>query len=540
MKIKEIIKKREFWFDLAIIILIFVVYIFHASQLGDWIMDDAGISFVYSRSLANGHGLVSQPGKEPVEGYSNPLWVLILVPFFWLNIFDPIITPKVISAILMFFSIVYLYKGSRIVLKSRVLAGFVCMLMVVHTSIAVWTISGMENPLYLLLAILIFFLLVERKNPDKLPIQIGILAGLIALTRPDGIVFAVVFPGYLILDGLLNRGTQKFDWRKIAKDFVRYLLPLVIIYGGYLLFRLAYFHDIFPNTYYAKGYRQIIPKRWLYLFSLQGFAFEKIMQLMDLILGRLAALCLVSVAFSIAFFIAKEKFSIRHWIAFLLIVPAIMVYVILPADWMREYRFATIFIPFFYLLLVQIGQLWCDVLPARSSRKVLLLIVFLSLFLGFNVKRHIRRTQVFAENPPTPFLVIAESYGDRFDQYAELLGLEDASVLLIDMGGSLYYSDLTIYDLGKLTDREIARTLNKDQQAFHDYIFMEAKPTFIDTYSSWAGFAAFDDDPRFRQDYIPINERIDPGLKEFGYQIYSGTYVRKDALENPSMLELLK
>jgi hypothetical protein len=59
-------------------------------------------------------------------------------------------------------------------------------------------------------------------------------------------------------------------------------------------------------------------------------------------------------------------------------------------------------------------------------------------------------------------------------------------------------------------------------------------------YSSWANFASFDDDPRFRQDYVPIVERIDPLLKQHGVQLYSGTYVRIDALEDISMLELLK
>ena len=62
-----------------------------------YIIDDAGISFAYSRSLAGGFGLVSQPGKLPVEGYSNFTWVLLMAPFFAINSFDPILTPKIIS-----------------------------------------------------------------------------------------------------------------------------------------------------------------------------------------------------------------------------------------------------------------------------------------------------------------------------------------------------------------------------------------------------------------------------------------------------------
>ncbi len=59
------------------------IYILLSLTIKTWIIDDAGISFAYSRSFANGNGLVAQPGAERVEGYSNFLWVLILTPFFY-------------------------------------------------------------------------------------------------------------------------------------------------------------------------------------------------------------------------------------------------------------------------------------------------------------------------------------------------------------------------------------------------------------------------------------------------------------------------
>src|SRR5215471_18948267 len=74
-----------------------VVFSFHAWFFRDWIIDDAGISYVYARNLAVGAGLVAQPGQAPVEGYSNPLWVFVLVPFFKLGIFHPVIVPKALG-----------------------------------------------------------------------------------------------------------------------------------------------------------------------------------------------------------------------------------------------------------------------------------------------------------------------------------------------------------------------------------------------------------------------------------------------------------
>ena len=76
--------------SLVWILVPFAAYVGLVALLGDWIIDDAGISFAYARNLAEGHGLVSQPGRVPVEGFSNFLWVLACVPFLWTGAFDPI------------------------------------------------------------------------------------------------------------------------------------------------------------------------------------------------------------------------------------------------------------------------------------------------------------------------------------------------------------------------------------------------------------------------------------------------------------------
>ena len=51
----------------------------HAISL-DFLLDDAFISFRYAQNLVEGHGLVFNPGGpgEPVEGYTNFLWVLLM------------------------------------------------------------------------------------------------------------------------------------------------------------------------------------------------------------------------------------------------------------------------------------------------------------------------------------------------------------------------------------------------------------------------------------------------------------------------------
>ena len=82
----------------AALLAAFALYSYHAWLYGTWINDDAGISFTYARNLAEGHGLVLNPGGERVEGYSNPAWVFLLALAIKLGLFDPVLTPKALAA----------------------------------------------------------------------------------------------------------------------------------------------------------------------------------------------------------------------------------------------------------------------------------------------------------------------------------------------------------------------------------------------------------------------------------------------------------
>ena len=90
-----------------------IVYMAHAAVFRRWLIDDAGISFAYSRNLAQGFGLVAQPGVPRVEAYSNFLWVVLLAPFFLLHIFEPYLTLKALGAILVIAAFALIYRTFR-------------------------------------------------------------------------------------------------------------------------------------------------------------------------------------------------------------------------------------------------------------------------------------------------------------------------------------------------------------------------------------------------------------------------------------------
>src|SRR5262245_14911733 len=66
-----------YWLAGAIALLFTAIALKYAFDYHFNAVDDAFISFRYARNLANGNGLVFNPG-ERVEGYTNFLWTVVL------------------------------------------------------------------------------------------------------------------------------------------------------------------------------------------------------------------------------------------------------------------------------------------------------------------------------------------------------------------------------------------------------------------------------------------------------------------------------
>src|SRR5262245_4106910 len=54
------------------------LFLVHYALYSWWFIEDAAITFAYARNAAVGEGLVAYPGGDPVEGFSNPSWTLLL------------------------------------------------------------------------------------------------------------------------------------------------------------------------------------------------------------------------------------------------------------------------------------------------------------------------------------------------------------------------------------------------------------------------------------------------------------------------------
>jgi len=73
----------------------------------------------------------------------------------------------------------------------------------------------------------------------------GLLAAAIAMTRPDGLIYFAAYPLLLLIRACIRRRATR---ERVLQGLAGYALGFLMPFGGFLLFRLLYFHDLLPNT----------------------------------------------------------------------------------------------------------------------------------------------------------------------------------------------------------------------------------------------------------------------------------------------------
>lgn len=205
-----------------------------------WGCDDAYITFVYGRSVAAGHG-PAWFGTH-VEGYTNFLWMLWSALGEKLGI-DPLRWAWGASLAALVGTIAGTYR-----LAPTKLAGLTAIgvLATNYTFLAFGT-SGLETMLQAALLVAVY-LEVQRLR-DKASIEhlivIGVYASLALMTRLDSAPMLVVF-GIVTARRLIAAKAGIRVWIAGA-------MPVLVLVGGWLLWKLSYYGEVLPNTFYAKA-----------------------------------------------------------------------------------------------------------------------------------------------------------------------------------------------------------------------------------------------------------------------------------------------
>ncbi len=208
--------------------------------------DDSLISLRYAQRLLDGFGLTWTDGI-PVEGYSNLLWTLVMAGFGWLGI-DMVFAARLVGITLAVANsfLIIRYISQRIE-NATVIIGIVLLFYSFSSTMAVWSIAGLEQPLvaFLSLSAMYNFLNFKDFGNRKSLWYSSLSLGLLAITRPDGALLAGIL-GLLYL--YWNRKQLK---KAIPNLFVLALFPM-LFYFGQLAFRLYYYGEYVPNTAHVK------------------------------------------------------------------------------------------------------------------------------------------------------------------------------------------------------------------------------------------------------------------------------------------------
>jgi hypothetical protein len=196
-----------------------------------WAMatDDAMISMRYARNLAEGHGLVWNPGQY-VEGFTNPLWTLAMSVMHTLHL------PENFAALpVQLLGVACL--AATVVLVYRLGGALPAVLTAVYLPLTYWSVSGLEVPAVAMCAVLAAYCV--REGNVRRAYAVATVAFLL---RPDAGLMAVA----------IAAATPRWRWQGIS------LLSAVAV--AVTAARMGYYGDVLPNTFYLKAGDLSLPR----------------------------------------------------------------------------------------------------------------------------------------------------------------------------------------------------------------------------------------------------------------------------------------
>jgi len=207
----------------------------------EFTVDDAYISYRYAHNLVEGHGLVFNEG-ERVEGYSNFLWVLLVAGAMKLGVASPEVATKVLGTLC---GLLVVLLGPAAVARTTRLRGRACLLgalaLAAWPPLAYWSISGLETSLFALLLTAGLLVWLSARGARS-GVAAGGLMAVATLTRPEAPLFWL---GSLVLR-LVCEG------RAAARASAAYALAYLVPLAPWLVWKIAYYGQVLPNTFYIK------------------------------------------------------------------------------------------------------------------------------------------------------------------------------------------------------------------------------------------------------------------------------------------------
>ena len=448
--------------------------------------EDAFIDFRYVRNLAEGFGFVFNPGGEPVEGFSNFLWLGILY-FAYVAGFEVVAAARIICIILGLGAIYFSCKAMiRLTGRDGALNLLPAAMIAFSPPLIYWYQGGLEAPLFSFLIIGALYLhLEESKRVVPFPLS-GLFCLLLALTRPEGIIFFVIF-------AMLKTPPAMRDNAKL-RSFIVWFFSCFLPFLLFIAIRFNIFHSLLPNTYYAKV-NYAVPDA-VHIGGLYTLAF---------LLDSRAWLWLVPY---IAVLIRVRGESLwRSLLPLILFVPYMLFVFYVGGDFHIHFRFYAPMLPLLFMAAAM--GLWeiYDLIGEHSATRVaniataflaLIVLVGSSAYYRSPVWRDLEqvapgnrsllsyRYEMFAKQP-SQFGTLLRNWfkppGDILDKAGKWLAgeyPEDTRIATEQCGKVPFYTGFETFDLLGLNDKEVARIIHYSL-SFQKYLdaFLQADSDIV-------------------------------------------------------------
>jgi hypothetical protein len=234
---------RARWLVLSIAALVLVLH----SLAYNFVTDDAYISFVYSRNLAE-HGQLAFNLGHPVEGYTNFLWTVILGLLMIPGI-PPEISSRVLGTACALATLYVVFRMMERALGRKSLWATVpSLLLACSSGFACWTSGGLETQLFTLLVVVAIDGVVQNEDGDRGLRRAGIALALAAMTRPEGLLVAAVLGVVRLACNVIARR------RVVARTELVAAAWFLGLWAPWFAWRWWYYGYPFPNTYYVKAH----------------------------------------------------------------------------------------------------------------------------------------------------------------------------------------------------------------------------------------------------------------------------------------------
>jgi hypothetical protein len=205
-------------------------------------------------------------------------------------------------------------------------------------------------------------------------------------------------------------------------------------------------------------------------------------------------------------------------------------------DWMKAHRwFNLLSVPLlsvFALGLIEVALFIAGTEPLRwfaSFRDFFrtgrsrggLATVLLLLACGSWVANEVRLSLVFSTNPETTVRDIHRRV-KYMGWVQSRLDVDHITLLDVDMGAHMFYTDWEIVDIAGLIDVPMARHSDFNKKFLREYLFEERKPDFAHVHGGWARSSRIPKISEFKRNYIEI-----PGYPIGKRKLHIGNHIRK-------------